>query len=72
MLENNPKEIDLKSIVYLLGNIGYEPLISLEDFTINTSKIDRSLIYKIGIAFFCFGNIMLLSFPEYFEINENH
>jgi Cu+-exporting ATPase len=66
----NPEETNLKSIIYLLGNIGYEPLISLEDFTINTSTIDRSLIYKIGIAFFCFGNIMLLSFPEYFEINE--
>src|SRR5690606_33455279 len=27
-------------------------------------------IYKIGVAFFCFGNIMLLSFPEYFEVQD--
>src|SRR5690606_24188141 len=26
--------------------------------------------YKLGIAFFSFGNIMLLSFPEYFEVGE--
>jgi P-type Cu+ transporter len=66
----NPEKTNLKSIVYLLGNIGYEPLISLENYNIDTKNEDRSLIYKIGIAFFCFGNIMLLSFPEYFEINE--
>ena len=28
------------------------------------------LTYKLGVAFFCFGNIMLLSFPEYFEVKE--
>ncbi|MFY7810240.1 MAG: heavy metal translocating P-type ATPase [Flavobacterium sp.] len=66
----NPEKTNLKSIAYLLGNIGYEPLISLENYNAGTQSEDRSLIYKIGIAFFCFGNIMLLSFPEYFEINE--
>ena len=29
---------------------------------------DRSLLYKIGVAGFCFGNIMLLSFPDYLGI----
>ncbi|MEW6702528.1 MAG: heavy metal translocating P-type ATPase metal-binding domain-containing protein, partial [Bacteroidota bacterium] len=29
----------------------------------------KKLYYKIGIAGFCFGNIMLLSFPEYLSIN---
>src|SRR5690606_9644562 len=29
----------------------------------------RSLMYKIGIAGFCSGNIMLLSFPEYLGMN---
>ena len=66
----NPTKTSLKVIVYLLSSIGYEPYISLENFDEGKKKVDRSLIYKIGIAFFCFGNIMLLSFPEYFEVEE--
>lgn len=66
----NPEKTSLKDIVYLLSSIGYEPYISLENFDEGKKKVDRSLIYKIGVAFFCFGNIMLLSFPEYFEVEE--
>jgi P-type Cu+ transporter len=54
----------------LLCSIGYEPYISLDNYETGKPKIDRSLTYKIGVAFFCFGNIMLLSFPEYFEVKE--
>ena len=66
----HPEQTSLKEIVYLLSSIGYEPYISLENFDEGKKKVDRSLIYKIGVAFFCFGNIMLLSFPEYFEVEE--
>ncbi|MFA7446666.1 MAG: heavy metal translocating P-type ATPase metal-binding domain-containing protein [Flavobacteriaceae bacterium] len=62
----NPNQTDLKAIVLLLSKIGYEPYISLENYQSKKPKIDRSLIYKAGVAFFCYGNIMLLSFPEYF------
>ena len=62
--------VSLKEIAYLLSSIGYEPYISLENYETGKNKIDRSLTYKLGVAFFCFGNIMLLSFPEYFEIKE--
>ncbi|RED26551.1 Cu+-exporting ATPase [Flavobacterium cutihirudinis] len=63
-------QVSLKEIVYLLSSIGYEPYISLENYETGKSNVDRSLTYKLGVAFFCFGNIMLLSFPEYFEIKE--
>ena len=66
----NPEKVSLQEIVEMLCSIGYEPYISLDNFEEGKKKIDRSLIYKIGVAFFCFGNIMLLSFPEYFEVNE--
>lgn len=66
----NPAEVSLSTIVYLLGSIGYEPYISLENYETPQTKTDRSLTYKLGVAFFCFGNIMLLSFPEYFEVKE--
>lgn len=66
----NSKRVSLQEIVYLLSSIGYEPYISLENYETGNNKVDRSLTYKLGVAFFCFGNIMLLSFPEYFEVKE--
>ncbi|MBN9283875.1 MULTISPECIES: heavy metal translocating P-type ATPase metal-binding domain-containing protein [unclassified Flavobacterium] len=66
----DPQQTNLKEIVLLLSSIGYEPYISLENYEGVRKTVDRSLIYKIGVAFFCFGNIMLLSFPEYFEVGE--
>ncbi len=66
----NPEIVSLKKIVHLLSSIGYEPYISLENYETGKNNVDRSLTYKLGLAFFCFGNIMLLSFPEYFEVKE--
>ncbi|WP_411894553.1 heavy metal translocating P-type ATPase [Winogradskyella sp. A2] len=66
----NSEKTGLKAIVLLLSSIGYEPYISLDDFSSGASYINRTLIYKLGVAGFGFGNIMFLSFPEYFEINE--
>ena len=63
-------KVALKAIVQILNSIGYEPYISLENYDVTKENVDRSLTYKIGVAFFCFGNIMLLSFPEYFEVKE--
>ncbi|MDX1543913.1 MAG: heavy metal translocating P-type ATPase metal-binding domain-containing protein [Christiangramia sp.] len=64
------EDLNLKELVLLLARIGYEPNISLENFEGEKKGIDRSLIYKLGVAGFAFGNIMFLSFPEYFEIKE--
>ncbi|TXD51148.1 heavy metal translocating P-type ATPase [Polaribacter sp. IC063] len=65
----NSTKTSLKEIVLLLNAIGYEPYISLEDYETGTKKVDRSLLYKLGIAGFAFGNVMFLSFPEYFEVD---
>lgn len=63
-------KISLKDVVLLLSQIGYEPYISLEDYDKKDKKIDRTLLYKLGVAGFAFGNVMFLSFPEYFEVQE--
>lgn len=63
------KNFTIKEVVYLLSSIGYEPYISLDDFNSGQQHINRSLIYKLGIAGFAFGNIMFLSFPEYFQVD---
>ncbi|MCL7764257.1 heavy metal translocating P-type ATPase metal-binding domain-containing protein [Polaribacter sp. Z014] len=65
----NSDETSLKEIVLLMSSIGYEPYISLEDYESGKKSVDRSLIYKLGIAGFAFGNVMFLSFPEYFEVD---
>lgn len=65
------EHLNLHQLVLLLCKIGYEPYISLNDTTgKNKKSIDRSLIFKLGVAGFAFGNIMFLSFPEYFEVGE--
>lgn len=62
----------ITSLKYLAENltlIGYEPHISLNDLSSSKiNKYDTKRIVKIGIAGFCFGNIMMLSFPEYFSL----
>jgi Cu+-exporting ATPase len=66
----NRELVTLKELVILLARIGYEPYISLDDYDKGISKTDRSIFYKLGVAGFAFGNIMFLSFPEYFEVGE--
>ncbi|WP_027138700.1 heavy metal translocating P-type ATPase [Gaetbulibacter saemankumensis] len=66
----NAELLNLKELVTLLSSIGYEPFISLDDYSVGKKQVNRSLIYKLGIAGFAFGNVMFLSFPEYFEVGE--
>lgn len=65
------QEISLKEVLTLLDKIGYTPDLvnSIENKKNHNknSKTSKSLLYKIGIAGFSFGNIMLSSFPEYFD-----
>lgn len=68
----NEEKITLKEVVILLDQLGYEPNLSLEEKT--KEAVDREnkrLYYKIGVAGFAFGNIMLMSFPEYLSINDS-
>lgn len=64
----DPSKISLRKVVELLAFIGYEPDISLKDNSKKTGTgFNRNRLYKIGVAGFCFANIMMLSFPEYFS-----
>ena len=63
-------EITLRQVVELLDMIGYAPHIILDDLDKGSRPLtDKSLYYKLGLAGFAFGNIMLLSFPEYFGLD---
>ncbi len=59
------KDISLRQIVEILVSIGYEPEINLSNLDDKKPTFERSFYYKLGIAGFAFGNIMMFSFPEY-------
>ena len=61
-----PAEIKLSELVALLTAIGYEPALSLGelDRPRTASPLKRQQL-QLGLAGFCFGNIMLLAIPGY-------
>ncbi|MGV3762392.1 heavy metal translocating P-type ATPase metal-binding domain-containing protein, partial [Parapedobacter sp.] len=60
-------ELSIRALVTLLDNIGYAPKITLQDVVKAGNKFSQNgLVAKIAVAGFCFGNSMMLSFPEYF------
>lgn len=62
-------QTSLRKVAETLTTIGYEPYISLNDLKEKRPAINKSMVYQLGIAGFCFGNIMLMSFPEYLGID---
>lgn len=63
------EKISLKDVVVLISSIGYEPQINLDSTEKKIQKkSNKDLYYKVGVAGFCFGNIMMFTFPEYFSI----
>ena len=66
----NPQKVSLKEIAILLTKIGYEPTFKRKNGANQNNNAYKKQLWKIGVAGFCFGNIMLLSFPEYLAIEE--
>lgn len=64
----NPKKITLSKLAHLLDNIGYAPNFGSKKE--EEKKIDKIFMYKLGVAGFAFGSIMLWSFPEYLGIQD--
>lgn len=60
--------ISIRQVAELLASIGYEPYISLNNLGDRKPRMSKSMILQLGVAGFCFANIMLLSFPEYLGI----
>lgn len=73
-LSYDPTKVSLQTIVELLATLGYEPLINLQsaEHQPKQNKVQRRLILQIGVVGFCMGNVMLLSFPEYFKLDLNN
>lgn len=63
-------EFKLSEVARLLTQLGYKPSVNLKTLDKADNRHDRILLYKLVVAGFCFGNIMLLAFPEYANDNE--
>ncbi len=63
------KEVKISDLVILLYHFGYKPDLTLSnDSGVKKKRVSTRAI-KIGIAGFAFGNIMMLSFPEYLGLS---
>lgn len=70
-IDFKPGVVKLSEIAALMASLGYAPKISLgeEEELKGTKRHDNKLIIKLAVAAFCFGNVMLLSFPEYLGLD---
>ncbi len=66
----NPQLLSLRRLVEQLSAVGYEPQLYLDSTKSKKSNTyTKRILLQMGVAGFCFGNIMLLSFPEYLSVN---
>ena len=67
----DPEKIGLRHVAELLARIGYPPKITLDAAAGGKgNSYNKMLLLKLAVAGFAFGNIMLLSFPEYLGLEE--
>ncbi len=65
-------ETNLRQLAELLASIGYAPQINFDQLTTQEEQAtNHTLTYKLGVTGFLFGNIMLLSFPEYLGLQQS-
>lgn len=66
-IEYDPSITSLRTIAATMDAVGYAPQINLEQK--KSKKETHPLVAKLAVAGFCFGNTMLLSFPEYLGLD---
>lgn len=65
----DPQAMQLSELASLLTRLGYQPNFAQKQ---RGAAPDKTFLYKIGIAGFAFGSIMLWSFPEYLGIERDN
>ncbi len=60
-------ELKLSELAQLLATVGYAPMLNEDSYEGNIKRNPR--VVEIGVAGFCFGNIMLFTFPEYLGLS---
>jgi Cu+-exporting ATPase len=71
VLSFNPQAISLAEVGKLVASLGYPPQIRLEGEKKHQNLSTKTLITRLAVAGFAFGNVMLLSFPEYLGLDHS-
>lgn len=71
VIDFDPRKTTLSGIAKSLHLVGYPPQITLDAKEGTKKPADKSLVLKLAIAGFCFGNVMLFSFPEYLGLDHS-
>ncbi len=69
-IEFTPDRIKLSKLAGLLSSLGYTPQITLDAGEKINRALANPLVFKLTVAGFCFGNVMLFSFPEYLGLDQ--
>ncbi|HEY9048863.1 MAG TPA: heavy metal translocating P-type ATPase metal-binding domain-containing protein [Ohtaekwangia sp.] len=69
-IDFDPRTVNLSTVVSLMGKIGYAPQIILDKEEKKPAG-NKTLVLKLAIAGFSFGNVMLFSFPEYLGLDHS-
>ncbi len=59
------EKLPLSELAAFLSNLGYKPIVNLESSDKTEVSLDKTLVIKLAIAGFAFGNGMFFSIPEY-------
>jgi P-type Cu+ transporter len=72
-IDFKPQALALSALAKLIASLGYAPKISLDHDVQpkEAATYDKTLVLKLSIAGFCFGNVMLFSFPEYLGLDSS-
>ncbi|HEY0656493.1 MAG TPA: heavy metal translocating P-type ATPase metal-binding domain-containing protein [Chryseosolibacter sp.] len=71
-IDFDPAKTNLCGVARALSLVGYPPQINLDSKGDKAARrIDKTLVLKLALAGFCFGNVMLFSFPEYLGLDHH-
>lgn len=68
-IDFHPGQVSPGAVARQLAAVGYAPQIHLDGHRPAT-RGTQSLVLKLSVAGFCFGNTMLFSFPEYLGLSD--
>lgn len=70
-IDFNSADITPGKLAQLLASLGYTPQIRLEGGHGQQTSTNKALITQLAVAGFIFGNIMMLSFPQYLGLDDS-
>ena len=64
-------QLNLRQVAEILDFVGYPPRIHMSSVEeVGSRPSNKRLLMQIGVAGFVFGNVMLMSFPVYFDLQD--